>query len=181
VRGWRPIAEDILGEEARIDFAGLEPTGRIVLVFVGDDDLALIGRSLAQSAWVEARIPDWIQLAPALGIRPGAGVRSLLVCPTFSNETRTAARAVGEHRIALAEIRDLRGEAPAGVDLGTAATTTPLPVPPHPAAGPASSVSRVDNPGPHGESPDPTPTFRTGLTDADLGLNADERADLDGS
>jgi hypothetical protein len=179
VRGWRPIAEDILGEEARIDFAGLEPTGRIVLVFVGEDDLGLIGRSLAQSAWVEARVPDWIQLAPALGIRPGAGVRSVLVCPNFANETRAAARAVGEHRIALAEMRGLRGEAPAGIDLGAAAATTPIPVSPNPV--PAFSVSRIDGPDPHGASPDPVPTFRTGLTDADLGLSADEHADLDGS
>jgi hypothetical protein len=72
--GLRVVAEGLLGSETRIDFVGVEASGRVVLVIVGtaEDDLALVARALAQKAWVEARLRDWRQLAcwrPASGPR----------------------------------------------------------------------------------------------------------------
>jgi hypothetical protein len=81
-----------LGANARIDFVAVEPPGRVVLILVGEDgeDLELIGRALAQRAWVEPRLRDWIQLGPNLGLMPNAGVRAILLCPAFRAETLAA-------------------------------------------------------------------------------------------
>ena len=44
------VAEGVLGRDATIDFVGVEPTGRVVLILVGeeDDDLVLVGPLLQQ-------------------------------------------------------------------------------------------------------------------------------------
>ena len=107
VPGARLLAQDLLGADATIDFVALEPDGRIALVLVGeeDEDLALIGMAVAQRAWVEARLRDWLQLAPSLRIRPEAGVRVVLLCPEFRPQTRLAARALGPRAIGLVRYR----------------------------------------------------------------------------
>ena len=63
------VAEGLLAADTRIDFVGVEPSGRVVLILVGNpgEDLELVGRALAQRAWVESRVRDWVQLAPDLG------------------------------------------------------------------------------------------------------------------
>jgi hypothetical protein len=158
--GLRVAAEGLLGAETRIDFVGVEASGRVVLVIVGtaEDDLALVARALAQKAWVEARLRDWRQLAPGLGLRPEAGVRVWLLAPRFRTESLAAARAAGG--IALASYRCVRNGA--GTDalvemVGEAFETE----------SPAVASGR------------PLPPFRTGLADAELGLTVEERREFD--
>jgi len=125
-----------------------------------------VGRGLAQRAWVEARLDDWIQLAPNLGLRPGAQVRVLLLCPAYAPETHAAIRALGRDVMAPVIYRCVENGAGFEVLLEhviadePAAAGTPLP-----AANPAAAVA--------------APRFRTGLTDADLGLTAEEEREFD--
>jgi hypothetical protein len=157
------VAEGVLGRDATIDFVGVEPSGRVVLILVGErgDDLELVGRALAQRAWVEPRIRDWMQLAPNLGMRPGAGVRVVLLCPSFRDETAAAAVSVGTDVISLARYHCFRRGAELEILLEPLSHNTPQRETP-PIAEPAT-----------------LPSFRTGLTDEDLGLTADERAELE--
>jgi hypothetical protein len=159
--GLRIVAEGLLGAEARIDFVGVETSGRVVLVIVGTDeqDLALVGRALAQRAWVEARLRDWLQLAPGLGVRPESGVRVWLLAPHFGAESLAAARAAGG--VALATYRCVRN---GGVD--TDALVEALTE--------ASELATRAAAPPREPAP-----FRTGLNDAELGLTAAERREFD--
>jgi len=155
---FRLIAEGVLGADSSIDFVGVEPTGRVVLVLIGKDgdDLELIGRAIAQRAWVEPRIRDWVQLAPNLGVRPGAGARVVLLCPSFCHAAEVAASALGDQAVSLVRYRCLHDKGNLEV------LVEPI------AAGAVrgSSAPRRDGAG--------TPAFRTGLRDEDLGLTADE-------
>ena len=160
--GLRLLAEGVLGAESRIDFVACEPDGQVVLVLVGDDgdDLALLARGLAQKAWAEARLRDWLQLAPELGIRPEAGVRLWLLCPGFDPQTRTAALALGAGGPQLAIYRCVRD----GASIET--LLEPLR---QPEAGPL----RPERAAPA------TDGFRTGLREADLGLTPEERREFE--
>jgi hypothetical protein len=159
--GVRVVAEGLLGAETRVDFVGVEASGRVVLVIVGtaEDDLALVARALAQKAWVEARLRDWRQLAPGLGVRPEAGVRVWLLAPRFRTESLAAARAAGG--IALATYRCVRNGATASDALVEIVTEAAESEPP------GAGVGRAP------------PQFRTGLADAELGLSAEERREFD--
>jgi hypothetical protein len=163
VPGLRLIVEGALGADSRIDFVGVEPTGRVVLIFVGEegDDLELIGRAVAQRAWVEPRIRDWIQLAPNLGVRPGAGTRAVLLCPSFRHETETAAAALGDQAVSLVRYRCLRN----GGNLEI--LIEPI----------AREVARGTTP----PRPDRSglPAFRTGLSHEDLELTAEESVEFE--
>ncbi|MEE9608035.1 MAG: hypothetical protein V3U03_09875 [Myxococcota bacterium] len=165
VASLRLVAEGLLGAEAPIDFVGVEPSGRITLILVGDDgqDLELVGRALAQRRWVEARARDWLQLAPGLGIRPEAGVRVVLLCARFQPETLAAARALGSGVLELAHYRCVRNGT--GVDTLVEAVWTP-------------TASQVHQPGAQRTAEPPPPPFRTGLTDADLGLTPEEQREF---
>jgi hypothetical protein len=158
--GLRVVAEGVLGADTPIDFVGVEPDGRVLLVMVGEpgEDLELVARGLAQKSWVQARLGDWVQLAPELGLRPGSGVATLLLCPDFGPASRGAARALGPDAPSLAIYRCVRNGA--GVEVlvepvGAAGTAPP----------PARSGA--------------APAFRTGLTDADLGITAAERSEFE--
>ncbi len=157
------VAEGVLGADATIDFVGVEPSGRVVLVLVGNDgdDLELVGRAPAQRAWVEPRIRDWIQLAPNLGMRLGAGVRAVLLCPSFRAETEAAAFSVGSEIVSLARYHCFRRGAELEILLEPLSRNT---------------QQRATAPRPE---PTALPSFRTGLTDEDLDLTADERAELE--
>ncbi len=158
------VAEGLLAANTRIDFVGVEPSGRVVLILVGNqgEDLELVGRALAQRVWVESRIRDWIQLAPDLGIRPGAGVRVLLLCPSFCSDTEAAVATLGAAAVDLARFRCLRNGT--GLEI--------LLEPPRPVAPPA-----------HSPTPAPQtsvrPAFRTGLSDEDLGLTPEEQREFE--
>ena len=168
VPGLRLLAEGLTGADAPIDFVALEPGGRVVLILVGDrgEDLELVGRGLAQRAWVTARIGDWIQLAPNLGLRPDSEVRVLLLCPSHSAETRAAVRAVGPEVMALAIYRCVEN----GADFQLLVE--------HVVADEPEASAAAPQPGPRG-APAATAPFRTGLTDADLGLTPEERREFE--
>lgn len=156
----RFVAEDVLGAETRIDWVCVGPEGETLLVLLAErgHDLELVARSLAQRAWVEARLPDWVQLAPALGLRPEAGVGALLLCPAFGAEARAAAASVPAARIRLATCHFEHQ----GAELR--AWIAPVePAPPRAAA-------------PERTSPESLPEFRTGLSDADLGVTDEEKS-----
>ncbi len=157
------VAEGVLGGDATIDFVGVEPTGRVVLILVGEEggDLELVGRAVAQRAWVEPRIRDWMQLAPNLGMRPGGGVRTVLLCPSFRDETAAAARSLGTDVISLARYHCFRRGTELEILLEPLARDTPQ----------QETTPRAE--------PAALPSFRTGLTDEDLGLTADESAELE--
>jgi hypothetical protein len=159
--GLRVVAQGLLGAESRVDFVGVEASGRVVLVIVGtvEDDLALIARALAQRAWVEARLRDWLQLAPGLGVRPEAGVRVWLLAPRFRTESLAAAQAAGG--IALATYRCVRNGG-----IGSDALV--------------EAVAEADETAPPAASSERAPAqFRTGLNDAELGLTVAERREFD--
>jgi hypothetical protein len=156
--GLRVVAEGVLGADAPIDFVAIEPDGGALLVMVGEpgEDLELVARGLAQRSWVQARLADWLQLAPDLGLRPGAGVALLLVCPDFGPMSRAAARALGPDAPSLAVYRCVRNGA------GVEVLVEPLGGAPRP---PTQSGA--------------VPAFRTGLSDADLGVTAAERSEFE--
>jgi len=158
----RVIAEEVLGADATIDWVALEPGGRAVVALVGEaeQDLELVARALAQRAWLEPRLRDWIQLAPRIGLRPEAGVRALLFCPAFRGETLAAARSLGPDVLALATYRCLRDRSGVSVWVEHVALTT----------------SHADGAVAEAIAPEP---FRTGLSDLDLGLTPEERKEFE--
>jgi hypothetical protein len=160
--GLRFAAEGLLGAEAPIDLVAVEPSGRAVLLLVGDagEDLELVGRALAQRAWVEARLGDWLQLAPHLGIRPQAGARVVLLCPAFRPETLAAVRSLGPDGPSLVAYRCIRNGGEVAVLLEPLANST----------APRASDSLATGGSAH---------FRSGLSEADLGLTAEECAEFD--
>jgi len=159
----RVLARDVLGAEARIDLVATDPDGRLTLVLIGggDDDLALVALALAQRAWVEARLPDWIQLAPELGLRADGSVRVMLVAPAFSAPAVAAVRAADPEDIDLVRYRCLQDGSDTTILL-EADRLAGGRVAPGPAAGPP-----------------PGARFRTGLSDADLVLSPAERRGLE--
>jgi hypothetical protein len=163
VPAFRLIAEGVLGANSNIDFVGVEPTGRVVLILVGEEneDLELVARAVAQRAWVEPRIRDWIQLAPNLGVRPGAGVRVVVLCPSFRHETEAAAAALGDQAVSLVRYRCLLNGGNLQILLEPIAREVALgSTPPRPNQ---SSL----------------PAFRTGLDHEDLGLTAEEYGEFE--
>jgi hypothetical protein len=150
----RLVAEGLLGAESPIDFLGIDAEGRAVIILVGDPggDLELVTRGLAQKAWVEPRLRDWVQLAPHLGLRPEIGARLLLLCPGFRAESRAAASALGPDAPEMILYRCVRNGA--GVD---------------------ALVEPLD----HSPAAPPAAPFRTGLTDADLGISPEERREFE--
>jgi len=157
VPGWQPLAENILGADARIDWVGRDNQGRCVLAMVGrgGDDLALVARGLAQRDWVAARLPDWIQLAPEAGLRADAEVRVVLLAPHFQPAALAAARAVGSG-LRLALLRFVEN----GAGIG--------------------ALIEALSPSGHAEPPAREGAgFRSGLSPADLDLTAEERAEFE--
>ena len=163
----RIVAESILAEDGYVDFVGIEPDGRVTLVLVGEagEDLELVARGLAQRAWVERRLGDWLQLAPDLGARPEAGIRVLLLCPAFGSQSQGAAAARGPDAPELGIYRCFRNGAAIQILVESLGSHSREPQRPHAV---------------QAEPPAAPPVFRTGLTDSDLGLSRDERTELEG-
>jgi hypothetical protein len=157
------LAEGLLGAGSPIDFVGAEPGGRATLILVGGagEDLELVARALAQREWVGARLRDWLQLAPGLDLRPEAGVALVLLCPSFRAESIAAARAMGPETARLATYRCLRNGTGVGV---LVEWLHPIP----------EAATRAQAPAGRESAP-----FRTGLSDADLGLTAEELRDFE--
>jgi hypothetical protein len=169
--GLRVLAEDVLGEQGSIDFVGSLPDGRAALVLVGEagEDLPPVARGLAQRAWLEPRLRDWLKLAPDLGLRPELGAQVVLLCPAFGPESRAAARALGAASPLLATyrcVRDGRGVEPL---VERVAETAPAPQPP-PRHSPPEQRRAV---------PQLLPPFRTGLTEAEIELTPEEQREFE--
>jgi hypothetical protein len=170
VPGLRVLAEKLLGADSIIDFVALEPTGRVVLILVGDrdDDLELVARGLAQRAWVAARLGDWTQLAPNLGIGPTAEVRVVLACPAFCSEAAAAVRALGSSVMTAVTYRCVQNGVGFEVLL-----EHPFAMDPEPAGEPIASIQTPAT------GSNEAPSFRTGLSDMDLGLTPEEQSEFD--
>jgi hypothetical protein len=164
----RLLAQDVLGADARIDLVAADPDGRIhlVLVSAAHDDLGLVALGLAQRAWVEARLSDWTQLAPQLGLRSDGPVRVVLVAPDFSPTAEAAVRAAGAEDFDLVRYRCLRSPAE-GNAIQVLLEAVRLGGSP---AGPPAAIG-----------PPPASRFRTGLSDSDLVVSSEERRFLDSS
>ena len=158
----RLIAQELLAAGSPIDFVAVDPQGDVTLLLVGGpgEDLELVARGLAQRAWVVPRVRDWLQLAPELGVRPGAGVRLILLSPGFSAESIGACQALGDAAPALWTYLCVRNGA--GVDTLVEVLEAP--------------AHRSDS---APAAPDGAPTFRTGLSEADLGLSPAERREFE--
>jgi hypothetical protein len=158
----RLLAEEIRGDdEAVIDWVAAEPDGRVVVVLLDLEagDPMLLAEGLTQRAWVMARLPDWLKLAPGLGVRAELRPALLLLAPRFSRKTRIAAREADPAGIWLGRI-GWAGRGPASepeIDLVRPPREIPL----------AQQESAATL---------PAAGFRTGLTDEDLGLTPAERA-----
>jgi hypothetical protein len=158
VPGWRPLAENVLGADARIDWVGRDGDGRCVIALVGraGDDLALVAEGLAQRAWVAARVADWAQLAPGAGFRPGADVAVVLLAPRFRPAAIAAARAAAGGALQLAALRFVENGS------GVAPLLEPV------GGGDPAETDRAATAG-----------FRSGLSAADLDLTPEERAEFE--
>jgi hypothetical protein len=167
--GLRIVAQGLLGAQAPIDFVAIEADGRLVLILVADDDqdLELLARGLAQRAWVTPRIADWLQLAPELGVRRQAGIRLVLLAARFRPETEAAAQALGEDAPELWSYRCVRN----GSDVAV------LVEPPHTQLAPPPPAHELE-PEP-AQAPGHSSGFRTGLSEADLGLTPAERREFE--
>lgn len=157
VPGWQPLAQDVLGADARIDWVGRDGDGRCAIALIGraGEDLALVAQGLAQRDWVAARVADWAQLAPQAGLRAGAEVVTVLLAPSFQPAALAAARAAAGPALRLAVLRFVENGA------GIAPLIEPIADPRDP------------------DSPLGRTSFRSGLTPADLDLTPEERAEFD--
>lgn len=149
----RILAEGVCGEcDAPIDWVTVEPDGRacVVLVAEGDSEPGLVAVGLAQRAWVERRLADWLQLAPTLGVRREIRARLLLLAGAHPPLTAAAARAADPDGITLAVLPELSHTEPR--------TSRPAPQP---------RETRFASRG-----------FRTSLGEDDLDVTPEERATL---
>jgi len=157
VPGWRPLAENVLGADTRIDWVGRDGAGSCVIALIGrkGGDLALVAEGLAQRAWVSARVADWAQIAPEAGLRVGAEVGVVLLAPQFRPAAIAAARAAAGPALQLALLRF--------VENGT---------------GIAPLIEALGD-GSDGEAVPGGAGFRTGLSAADLDLTPEEHAEFE--
>jgi hypothetical protein len=161
----RLLAEDLLAAETAIDWVGVDAQGSAVAVLVGEAgrDLELVARALAHLAWLGPRLRGFLQLSQSgAGVRPEAPVRALALCAAFGAEAVAAAAAAPGGALSLGVLRCLRDGAGLHV---LVEPLLPAPSPLRPAAGgPAPEAARSE-------------PFRTSLTDADLDLAGDARAE----
>jgi hypothetical protein len=90
----------------------------------------------------------------------------LLLCPAFTSQTRAAAQAIGSDAMALAVLRCV--EDGSGFEVLVEHVVADESA--------ADAVSR--HPGPRAAPAEPEP-FRTGLSEADLGLTPEERREFE--
>ena len=161
IPGLQLIAEDVLGAETRIDLVALDPQGRATLVLVADPgrELERVADALAQREWLAPRLADWRKLAPQLRLRPEAGTLALVVGSQFGSRARAVARALGEGVCELVVARAVRNGTATGLLL------EPLREAPERPALLRESGTRS--------------LFRSGLTDAQLGLSPEERREFE--
>jgi hypothetical protein len=180
VPGFRPLAEGWLADRSRIDLLGAAGGGAVVVGFAPPGhELETLGRLLAHIHWARPRLGDWLQLSPELGFGADAPVHGVLVGPDLGPEALAAIQALPPGLVTPVHARWVGG------DVWLEAATGPLEPDPTPLAPadptPPTSSGVTSRSGPQSDRPDdpgPSP-FRTGLTDADLGLSPAERAELE--
>ncbi len=158
----RILAEDLLGEGSRVDLLAVDHQGQAVVLLIGaeGEDRALLTRALAQCAWAKSRVGDWLKLAPELDLDAAAGVRAIILSPSFRPETLLAASSLEVPRVSPVVYRHIRSESSSQLLLEAVV---------HPAAGQSDVLSRaLDHVNP----------FRSGLSESDFGLSPEERRDL---
>jgi hypothetical protein len=160
--GLRIVAEDVLAFATRIDLVGVDALRRPVAVSLaepGRED-AHLATALAHRHWLASHLADWLKIAPELGCDATAPVRSLLVAPSFGDETRGAVAGLPPGWVELLRaVEPLRGDDRPGW-LERVVT--------RPAVG-------ADGRHPAG-SDGGGPVFRSGLTQHDLALSDAETA-----
>ena len=155
--GLRVIAEDVMGLASAIDLVAVDGRGEVVILMLaleGEDDAALLTRTLAQRAWVAGRVRDWAKLAPELEIARDARVRAILLAPAFGAETRAAASSFRAGTLELVRYVSLRVGGTRGLLLEPVG---------------AGHSGRRSAPQPARRPGAPLPVFRSNLTDDDLG------------
>lgn len=159
------IAERVRGMTSAIDLLALDRRGDVLLVLIGSEEegAGLLTRGLAHRAWLTPRLRDWAQLAPQLELSPEAAVRALLVAPDFDGETRLAASSLRSGVVELATWRYVESEQHRAVLLERVQEDRDAPLP--------------DAAQAHGERP--APQFRSGLSETDLGISAEELRELE--
>ena len=146
--------------------------------------------------WLRPRTRDLLKLVPGLGIEPSADPRSILLCTDFQGETRAAIENFPNHTVELMVYRCYRhrGQLDAILEPQKQRTLSrhqkpdreerplqrsprTLETMPNPASGQSPAVTgpfdRIEGPDPLLNLA-PSSDFRTGLTDADLRLDAEE-------
>jgi hypothetical protein len=185
----RVVAEGFLAEASAIDLLAVGGEGEIISIRIGrgGDDVALLTQSLADLTWLRPRLADFLKLAPGLGLEPSAEPRAMLFCPEFARETHAAVENFPLRSIELATYHCLRQHGQLSVLLETGSPSRPQSV-----HGPASDtdsaclISQRETPAQTDSKSSEQPAsatqasgFRTGLSDADLRLEVEEKKILD--
>lgn len=187
----RVVAEGFLAEASAIDLLAVGGEGEIISIRIGrgGDDVALLTQSLADITWLRPRLADFLKLAPGLGLEPSAEPRAMLFCPEFARETRAAVENFPLRSIELATYRCLRqhGQLSVLLETGSPSRSQTAHEPrPESDADRAGRFSRRETP-PASQpksseqvaEPSPASGFRTGLSDADLRIEVEEKKFLD--
>ncbi len=187
----RVVAEGYLAEASAIDLLAVGGEGEIISIRIGrdGDDVALLTQSLADITWLRPRLSDFLKLAPGLGLEPSAEPRAMLFCPEFARETRAAVENFPLRSIELATYRCLRqhGQLRVLLETGSPSRTQTAREPTLASdTHRAGLVSPPETPPPtHSKSSEqlaassPASRFRTGLCDADLHLEVEEKKVVD--
>lgn len=160
-RGLRVLAEDVLGAEDRIDIVACDVDGRVAVVLVAEPgrELERVVEAVAHRVWVGARLADWRQLAPELPVETAADVAAIVLLPEAGPRVRALATALGANAPAIWIYRCVRNGAGLDVLLEPGGRDVEVPSP--------------------SRDPGLTSTFRSGITDAQLGLTPEEIAEFD--
>ncbi len=173
--GFRTLAQGWRADRSRIDLLGSAGGDAIVVGFASPGrELETLGRLLAQIQWSRPRLGDWLQLAPELGFAADAPVRALLVGPELGPEVLAAIDALPPGLVRPIHARWVGGD----VWLEVAHEATPAWIESPDATRPPGELPAPLETPPEAAPSGPSP-FRTGLTDADLGLSPAEMAELD--
>jgi hypothetical protein len=185
----RVIAEDFMAETSRVDLLAVGGEGEIISIRIGrgGDDRTLFTQALADLSWLRPRLPDFLKLAPGLGLEPSAAPRAILMCPEFSRETLAAVETCAPRSMELATYHCLRQQGRLSVLLETRSVSQqssiarPTTITDHDRTGSRTetlSATRPRSPEQTTESSRRT-SFRTGLSDADLRIEVEEEKILD--
>ncbi|MFK7898419.1 MAG: hypothetical protein AB8G23_21480 [Myxococcota bacterium] len=178
----RVVAEGFLAEQSEIDLLAVGAEGELISVRIGraSDAPLVLTRALSDLSWLRARREHLLKLAPGLGLEPSAEPRALLLCPGFSAETMSAAENLPARTISCLSYRCLRVQGQLNVLLAEIGASERDAEPSSREAGGRSlsglpepiSASRIapEQDGSSRLTDPPSPSsFRTGLSEADLG------------